>query len=485
MKEFDPGPDLDEEIDDIYTVSELTDALRQNLETEFPSIKVIGEVANFKIHTSGHIYLTLRDQRNMIRVVIFKRYVHGLTFGPENGMLVIAKGRVSFYGGSGQTQIIALDLENAGRGSLELDFRKLLQRLMEEGLTDPERKRSIPAYPRRIAVITSMSGAVIRDIRRTIERRWPVAEIVHVQADVQGSGSADSIVKAFAETDRMDDIDVVILSRGGGSIEDLWGFNLEKTARAVAGSVHPVITGIGHEIDTTVCDYVSDLRAATPTAAAELCTPSSDDIKAYIEEMTSSIAWHWKRYSRDRYLTLDLILRSSSFPGLKHRIESSSLSIDDRLDKLGSWWDRRKNLDKESLDGSILDLSSLVKGKSSEAGSKLSEAMSRLALHNPEARLLQRREMLKRLLSSMRSETSLRIELAQREMNGRLRTLQGLSPLNVLGRGYAYCTDEKGEKVIGKVGDIEKGDRVKVNFNDGTASCLVEKKRKGSKWPKK
>jgi exodeoxyribonuclease VII large subunit len=270
-----PPPDDSE---DIYTVTEISEAITQSLESDFPAVRVIGEIANFKAHTSGHLYFSLRDKSNLLRAVVFRRYVEALPFGPDNGMLVIATGRISHYGGGGQTQIVAYRLTPAGRGGMELEFRSLLKKLMREGLTASERKRGIPPYPARFVVITSETGAVIRDILDTLKRRWPVAEILHIGVAVQGPRAVPTIVKAFERANRLEEIDAVILARGGGSIEDLWAFNSEEVARAVAGSVHPVICGIGHEIDTTIADYVADVRAATPTAAAELAAPSMERI---------------------------------------------------------------------------------------------------------------------------------------------------------------------------------------------------------------
>jgi exodeoxyribonuclease VII large subunit len=337
-----PRHDPTEEVSrDLYTVTEISEAVRQHLESEFPRVSVIGEIANLKIHTSGHVYFTLRDSANMIHAVLFRRYAERLRCNPENGMLVISPGRISHFGGSGQTQIIATDVIPAGRGRMELEFRRLLQRLMDEGLTAPERKRPIAPYPYKIGIITSSTGAVISDIMDTIARRWPVAEVIHVPAEVQGPGAAASIVRAFETVDAIEDVDTVILARGGGSVEDLWAFNIEEVARAVAASVHPVITGIGHEIDTTVADHVADVRAATPTAAAELATPLIEEVHRVIAEMVRRIRNRVGVSLEGNARLVEYLVRSAAFPAIANRMERAELELDNSLEGLSVWWEER------------------------------------------------------------------------------------------------------------------------------------------------
>ncbi|MBN2071255.1 MAG: exodeoxyribonuclease VII large subunit [Candidatus Krumholzibacteriota bacterium] len=425
------------ENEDIYSVSEIAEALRHNLETEFPSVRIIGEIANFKAHASGHYYLTLRDEKNLIRIVIFKRNAYRLPFLPSDGMQVIASGRISFYGGTGQTQLIAENLVRAGKGASELQFRRTLQKLIDEGATGIDRKRAIPRFPEKIAVITSLSGAVIKDISNTLARRWPLARIVRVPAEVQGATAAGSIIRAFEETDSMEGIDCVILARGGGSIEDLWAFNLEETARAVLGSKYPVITGIGHEIDTTICDYVSDLRAPTPTAAAELAAPEIGQVKNDIANIIRILGKIADRGSLRRYNMLDLVMRSSVFPAIRHRLDYGMLQADEKQVRLENWWKgNRHDLLASSgnlcvrLDRTLIDRLGFVKEKTA----------------------------------------------------ARIRMLEGLYPLSILKRGYSFCTSDDGLRIISGTDNIGKGDNIAVNFHDGSAFCTVKDKRKGKMW---
>lgn len=470
---------------DLYTVSEITDALRQHLETEFPEISVIGEIANFKAHSSGHYYFSLRDESNLLRVVVFRRYAQAAGLEPENGMMLIATGRLSHYGGSGQTQLIAHTVAEAGRGGMEIEYNRLLHKLMEEGLTAPERKRHIPPFPSRIVVITSPTGAVIRDILKTIERRWPVAEVMHIKVDVQGPRAEMSIVGAFDVSNRIEDVDAVILARGGGSVEDLWTFNLEDVARAVSSSVHPVITGIGHEIDTTVADYVSDLRAATPTEAAELATPSIEEVGNLVDDRMEELERLYRRSSDDRLQLLEYILRSSAFPAIIHRLERSELMTADLGAKLENWWGGIEAEASNRLLTCSMTLGKALERKLRIGESSLAAHLDELSGHDPTVRTSTARETVRRLENVVGMGIESDLELRRREITQRTRALSGLNPLEVLGRGYTYCTSPDGAKVIGRSDDIVTGDEMMVHFYDGGARCTVEEKRKGVPWRKK
>lgn len=445
---------------DLYTVTEISDAVRQHLESEFPRLNVIGEIANFKLHTSGHAYFTLRDSTNMIHAVLFRRYAERVACAPANGMLVIAPGRISHFGGSGQTQLIATDLIPAGHGNMELEFRRLLKRLMEEGLTAAERKRPIPRYPAKIAVITSPTGAVIRDIVDTLRRRWPVAEIVHVPAEVQGPGAAQSIARAFEAANGMEDIDTVILARGGGSVEDLWAFNGEEVARAVAGSDHPVITGIGHEIDTTVADHVADVRAATPTAAAELATPLVEEVRRALGDSLRRISMVETALLANRGHLVEYLVRSSAFPAIEHRMERAELEIDGLLERVAA----------ECIGGARASIDALL---------------GRITMRNPAAAMRLAAGSIDHGLRVMKVTLNGDLSLRKREVAGRIGALAELDPRGVLRRGYTFCTEARGVRVIPRAGEISPGDRIAVHFYDGGILCSVGEKRKGRSWRKK
>jgi exodeoxyribonuclease VII large subunit len=470
---------------DVYTVTEISEAVRQHLESEFPRVSVIGEIANFKLHTSGHAYFTLRDNSSMIHAVLFRRYAERVSFAPANGMLVIAPGRISHFGGSGQTQIIATDLIPAGHGALELEFRRLLKRLMDEGLTAEERKRRLPRYPARIAVITSPTGAVIRDVVNTLRRRWPVAEIVHIPAEVQGPGAAASLVRAFEISNGTEGVDTVILVRGGGSAEDLWSFNSEEVARAVAGSVHPVVTGIGHEIDTTVADHVADVRAATPTAAAELAAPLIDDVFRALEGTLGRIAIIEAASLANRRHLVEYLVRSSAFPAIEHRIERAELEIEDRLERLADWRRSRVEGAAGAIDAAAAGLTASLGAAIEGARGTLGESLDRLSERNPSGAARAAGSSADELMRVMAVRLRGDLRLRGGDVAGRLHALAALDPRRVLRRGYAYCTDGGGGRVIPRASGVSPGDRMTVHFYDGGLLCSVREKKKGRPWRKK
>ncbi len=476
---------LGDERRDLYTVTEISEAVRQHLESEFPRLNVIGEIANFKLHTSGHAYFTLRDNASMIHAVLFRRYAERVSIVPANGMLVIAPGRISHFGGSGQTQLIATDLIPAGRGNMELEFRRLLKRLMDEGLTAADRKRPIPRYPAKIAVITSPTGAVIRDVVDTIRRRWPVAEIVRVRAEVQGAGAIRSLVRAFEITNGVEDIDTVILARGGGSVEDLWGFNSEEVARAVAASSHPVITGIGHEIDTTMADHVSDVRAATPTAAAELATPLVGEVRRALDDSLRRISTIEASSLANRRHLVEYLVRSSAFPSIGHRMERAELEIDDLLERVSDWRRTRNLAFARSLDESVAILTRWIDGRVGRSRTSLDSTLDRLARRNPCEGMRLAAGSIDHGMRVMSMRLSGDLLLRRKEIAGRLGALAELDPRGVLRRGYSFCTAGRGARVIPRAEEISRGDELTVHFYDGGVLCSVREKKKGRPWRKK
>jgi exodeoxyribonuclease VII large subunit len=269
----------------VYTVSEITRQVKRLIEAEFPSVWVEGEISNFVHHTSGHMYFSLKDRRAQLRCVMFRTYNGRLTFRPENGMKVRASGAITVYEPSGQYQLTVFHLVPAGIGELQLAFEALKKKLAAEGLFDPAHKKAIPAYPATIAMVTSPTGAAIRDMVKVIRRRFPAVELLLYPVQVQGEGSARQIAEAIDELNRRDDIDVMIVGRGGGSLEDLWAFNEEVVARAIYRSNIPVISAVGHEIDFTIADFVADVRAATPSHAGEIVVRDSTELKRQVDHL--------------------------------------------------------------------------------------------------------------------------------------------------------------------------------------------------------
>ena len=269
----------------VLSVSQITGYLKSLLEGDphLNPVFISGEISNFTDHyRSGHLYFSLKDEKAVLKAVMFSSSARRLRFRPSDGMKVLCRGRISLYEASGQYQLYVDDMQPDGLGALNLAYEQLKARLEKEGLFDAARKRPIPRYPRRVGVITSPTGAAVRDICQILGRRWPMAEIVFCPVLVQGEGAAPQLVEALARMNRIDGVDTIIIGRGGGSLEDLWAFNEESVARAVADSKIPVISAVGHETDFTICDFVADLRAPTPSAAAELAVPDQVEEKILV-----------------------------------------------------------------------------------------------------------------------------------------------------------------------------------------------------------
>ncbi len=268
----------------IYSVSDITKSIKFILESTFEKINIEGEISNFKAHGSGHWYFSLKDEGAVINCTMWKGVNNYVFFTPEDGMKVTITGRITVYPPRGSYQIDVRSMKPAGVGELQAAFERLKKKLFDEGLFDVEFKKNIPSLPKKIGLITAAEGAALRDMISVAERRFPALELLVVPTRVQGSGAAQNIVKNIKKLNSLKDIDVIILARGGGSLEDLWAFNEEIVARAIFSSKIPIITGIGHEVDFTMADFVSDLRAPTPSVAMELATPDIEEIKGFIKD---------------------------------------------------------------------------------------------------------------------------------------------------------------------------------------------------------
>ena len=271
----------------ILTVSELTKEIRKTLEESFQQVSVVGEISNFKSHISGHWYFSLKDADAVINCTMWKGFNQYVFFTPQDGMKIILNGKLTVYPPRGSYQLDIRSMKLAGLGELQEAFERLKKKLETEGLFDEKFKKPIPAFPERIGIVTAIDGAAFRDMVSVAGRRYPLAELVIAPARVQGSGAAESIVNSIKILNKSGNIDVIILGRGGGSIEDLWAFNEEVVARAIFNSKIPVISGVGHEVDITIADYVADLRAPTPSVAMELATPDVVEINNFINEFLS------------------------------------------------------------------------------------------------------------------------------------------------------------------------------------------------------
>lgn len=320
----------------VYSVSQITQELRRKITESFDEIVVEGELSNTKRHSSGHWYLTLKDAEAQLGAVLFRREAAALRFVPEDGVRVRATGRLDLYVRQGRYQLMIRQLEPVGQGSLELAFRQLCGRLQAEGLFDAARKQALPRVPQRIGLITSPTGAAVRDMLTTLERRWPLAQVSVVPVQVQGDVAPSEIVAALQFLNRHHSVDVIIVGRGGGSLEDLWAFNDERVARAIAVSEIPVVSGVGHEVDTTIADLVADQRAATPTAAATLLVPDQHDVKAWLQDTRQRLALALRKRSELERLRLQALQHSYGLRRPQLKIAESRLRLDDAAARLDS-----------------------------------------------------------------------------------------------------------------------------------------------------
>jgi exodeoxyribonuclease VII large subunit len=325
----------------VYSVREINEVVRAVLDDGFDAVTIEGEISNARLQSSGHWYFTLKDDMAQLPVVLFRADAAPLRFQPENGLAVRATGRLSLYVPQGKFQLVARRLVPVGQGALELAFRQLRDRLQAEGLFDAARKRPLPRYPRRIALVTSPSGAAVRDVLTTLAARWPLAEAFVVPVSVQGDAAPGEIIRALAFVNRLRAADVIIVARGGGSLEDLWAFNDEGVARAIRASRLPVVSGVGHETDFTIADFVSDRRAATPTAAAMLVVPHRDEVRGVLRTHDGRLARALRRRLELPRQRLEALLRSYGMRRMPGLVPEAMQSLDARLERLAPALERR------------------------------------------------------------------------------------------------------------------------------------------------
>ena len=318
----------------VFTVTEINDAVRRLLEDSFGEVVVEGEISNLRPPSSGHLYFTLKDEAAQLAAVMFRGDATGLRFQLENGLRVRVFGRLTVYGAAGKYQIVVRSVQPVGQGALELAFRQLKEKLQAEGLFDASRKRALPRYPRRVALVTSASGAAVRDLLTTLAARWPLARVQLVPVSVQGEAAPGEIVKAFELLNRLDVADVVIVGRGGGSLEDLQAFNDERVARAIAASRLPVVSAVGHEVDFTIADFVADVRAATPTAAAQLVVPHQTEVRTQIADCGARSALALRRVLETRRQKLEACLRSYGMRRPQLLLQEHAQTLDARFERL-------------------------------------------------------------------------------------------------------------------------------------------------------
>ena len=435
----------------IWSVHSLVSDIRVRTETQFADIWVEGEISNCRPAASGHIYFTLKDGEAQLPIVLFRRQATLLRFRPQDGLAVLVRGRVSVYESRGQLQLIAETLEPRGAGALQLAFEQLKRRLADEGLFDAARKRALPAFPHCIGIVTSPTGAVIRDIVTVVRRRHARLNILVFPALMQGASCGTSVaagIRFFNANPHL--VDLIVIARGGGSIEDLAGFNDESLARAIAASALQVVSAIGHETDFTIADFVADLRAATPSAAAELITAAQHRIEDRVAALAARLS------------------RAIRFHLVETRQRYTRLSADNVLDRLRNTLYRRE----QRHDDLAYRLESAVQRRVKTPATNLSLLAQRLARQAPNARLASANRRLDRARASL-TRTAANIVSARAARLARATTrLAALSPLAVLNRGYALVYSENGV-LLRSSADSGVGQQIRARLATGSLTATV------------
>ena len=436
---------------EIVTVSELTNRIRGVLEATQGEVLVEGEIANSRLWKTGHLYFTLRDEHAQLKAVMFRSAVRYLRFTPEDGLRVVARGRVTVYEPKGEYQIVCEHLRPQGIGALQVALDQLKRTLEADGLFEATRKRPLPMLPRQIGVVTSLNSAALQDILKVLARRHPTAHVVICPVRVQGDGAAGQIARGIDQLSRQEGVDVIIVGRGGGSLEDLWAFNEEPVARAIATAAVPVISAVGHEIDVTISDLVADIRAATPSAAAEIVVAGRDELLGRVDQLGDRL----------RATLRDTI----------HRLLTSVLELDRRPGVAG--WPARLAIRGRHAAELTYALTRATRSALVTRERRLRNAQLRLEAHEPGRRLEASRTRL--VVASERLGAAIvhrRQRLAGRlgDLTGRL---EALSPLGVLARGYAVCWNANRTAIVRDASAVSVGDDVSITLRQGQLTCSV------------
>ena len=433
---------------DVLSVSQLNARARQLLEDVFPRIWVEGELSNLARPSSGHLYFTLKDDRAQIRCALFRQHAARLKVAMKDGLQVRARGRVSLYEGRGDYQLIVDSIEPAGDGALRQAFEALKAKLQAEGLFEQSLKRPLPAHPQRIGVITSPSGAAVRDIISVFQRRAPFIELVIAPSAVQGREAAPQLVSALQQADRAG-FDALIISRGGGSLEDLWPFNEEMVARAIADCQTPIISAVGHETDISISDFVADVRAPTPSAAAELLSPDTQALQRQVEQLERRLLQRLRERLGRAKLQLDNLRQRLRHPGERLAQQAQ------RLDELE------------------MRLQRAFSQQLAQRQQHMTHLRTRLQTQHPGRRLSQLREQLQQLDVRLPRAMQGQLKQQRQQLEQLAQTLHLVSPLATLGRGYSILLDDQG-KPVRSATNARAGQRLKARLHDGELTVRVE-----------
>ncbi|MGD8566950.1 MAG: exodeoxyribonuclease VII large subunit [Gammaproteobacteria bacterium] len=442
--------DNDINFNDIYSVSELNREVRSLIETRFPSIWVQGEISNVARPASGHIYFSLKDESAQVRCAMFRMSNRLLKFRPQDGMQVLVRASVSLYETRGDFQLIVSHMEEVGDGVLRRKFDQLKAALAQEGLFDAEHKQDIPAFPNRVGVITSPSGAAIRDVLSVFKRRAPEIPILIYPIPVQGDDAPPRIVHMIRKACRRRDCDVLILTRGGGSLEDLWAFNDEQVARAIFECDIPIVCGVGHEIDFTIADFVADVRAPTPSAAAELISPDRNTWLAHIERTQARLVQLITRTIANSRQQVDWLAKRIQHP--RQRIQHMA----QRLDEIEQRLVHVQKISRQS------------------AAARLAALATRLEHRNPRHRLEKLAMTQQALTARLINAIQTKLQSSQHRVGSLSRALEAVSPLATLNRGYAIVKKRDDGTIVRDATQLKKGEQLVTRFQHGHALSTVD-----------
>jgi len=434
----------------VYSVSELNGAVRELLEHSFPLLWVEGEISNLAKPRSGHWYFSLKDSQAQVRCAMFRNKNQLLRFNPEDGAQVTVRAKISLYPARGDFQMIVEHMEEAGAGALQRAFEQLKAKLASEGLFDEQLKRPIPAAPKRIGVITSATGAALHDVLSVLRRRYPLGSVLLHPVPVQGTAAAPAICRALQTAGQRAECDVLLLVRGGGSLEDLWAFNEEAVARAIRACPIPVVSGVGHEVDTSISDYAADLRAPTPTAAAELVCPDQNAWLAQIQQLQHRLEY---RFSQ--------------------RVDSAQAAaneLDQRLRRLHP--ERRLQERMQRLDDLEQRLRRNMLWKQEHRANTLQQLNMRLGAAGPLATIRNKTNNVDYLQSRMEAAMQRVLDQSGARLGIAGRGLNTVSPLHTLQRGYAIATHQN-DKVITRADEVSIGENLQIKLRRGHLDCEV------------
>lgn len=482
-------------VKDVYAVSRLVRESRAVLEGSFPLLWVEGEISNLAMPASGHIYFTLKDEAAQVRCAMFKGRNRQLRFIPENGMQVLLRVRVTLYEGRGEFQLVVEHMEEAGSGALQRAYEALKHRLGEAGLFDDAHKKSLPSIPKTIGVISSPDGAAVHDILTVLRRRFPDTNVIVYPVAVQGNDSANQLAAAIAIADKRQECDVLIIGRGGGSLEDLWSFNEEKVAQAIFACELPVISAVGHEVDFTIADFVADIRAPTPSAAAELAVPDARQWLQKLQGHCRRLTLLMTHYLDNEQRHLQHLQRG--LPQPKVAIQQHMQRLD-RLDKqmhqawqqsikqhyqtLDYWSVRLKhpqaNIEAQryKLNNLHTRLRQVLVQNRDKMASHYQGLSQRLQLKSPLPLLKQQQLQFEQLQTRLHHVMAQSMQVKQAYFQQQIRTLSAVSPLNTLERGYSITTDHQTGSVVRHAESVKVGQSVQVQLQQGQLVCKVEEK---------